>query len=82
MHGHVINNPGLTSRCLLRDVDLHVIVNGSDVVLAGTDKLGNTITFHGIIDKTGRVLTFNYVTNGSRSGKCESDDGTAYLEKK
>jgi hypothetical protein len=80
MHGRVINKSGITS-CLGRDVDLHVIVNGSDAVLAGTDELGNTITFHGTIDKTGKVLTFNYVTNGSASGKCESDDGTANLVK-
>ncbi len=81
MHGHLVNKSGLTSYCLLRDVDLHVIVNGSDAVLAGTDEVGNTVTFHGTIDKTGRVLTLNYVTNGSASGKCETDDGTAYLEK-
>jgi hypothetical protein len=82
MHGRVINKSGLTSYCLLRDVDLHVIVNGSNAVLAGTDEVGNTITFQGTMDKTGRVLTLNYVTNGSASGKCESDDGTAYLEKR
>jgi hypothetical protein len=80
MHGH-LNNSGLTSYCLLRDVDLHVTVNGSNAALAGTDEVGNTITFQGTIDKTGRVLTLNYVTNGSASGKCESDDGTARLVK-
>ena len=35
MHGHLINKSGLTSYCLLRDVDLHVIVNGSNAALAG-----------------------------------------------
>ncbi len=80
MHGRVINKSGVTS-CLVSDVDLHVKANGSDVVLAGTDVSGDTITFHGTIDKTGRVLTFNFVTNGSGSGKCESDDGTANLVK-
>ena len=80
MLGHMINQSGITS-CLARgDVDLYVIVNGSDVVLAGTDQVGNTLTFHGTIDNTGKVLTFNYVTNGSASGKCESDDGTANLQ--
>jgi hypothetical protein len=78
----VIDTSGLTSYCLLRDVDLHVIVKGSNAVLAGTDEVGNTITFDGTIDKTGTVLTLNYVTNGSATGKCESDDGTAYLEKR
>ncbi|MGH9776694.1 MAG: hypothetical protein ACRD50_17330, partial [Candidatus Acidiferrales bacterium] len=71
MHGHLINKSGLTSYCLLRDADLHVIVNGSNVALASTDEVGNTITFEGTIDKTARVLTLNYVTNGSASGKCE-----------
>ena len=81
MHGRLINTSGITSTASLRNVDLHVIVNGSNAVLAGTDEVGNTITFEGTIDTTGRVLTLNYVTNGSASGKCESDDGTAYLEK-
>jgi hypothetical protein len=81
MHGRIVNQSGITS-CLARgDVDLQVIVNGSDVVLAGSDQVGNTLTFHGTIDNTGKVLTFNYVTNGSASGKCESDDGTANLQK-
>jgi hypothetical protein len=80
-HARITNTSGITS-CLARgDVDLHVIVNGTDVVFAGTDNNGNSITFHGTIDKTGKVLTFNYVTNGSASGKCESDDGTANLQK-
>jgi len=82
MLGHVINQTGLTSYCILRPMDLHVIVNGSDTVLAGTDEVGNTLTFHGTVDTTGTVLTLNYVTNGSASGKCESDAGTAHLEKR
>lgn len=81
MHGRIINQSGITSCLAKGNVDLHVIVNGSDVVLAGTDEVGNTLTFHGTIDKTGKVLALNYVTNGSRSGKCESDDGTARLVK-
>ena len=82
MHGHVINKSGITSYCLLKDIDLHVTVNDSKTSLAGTDDVGNTITFVGTIDKTGRLLTLHYVTNGSASGKCESDDGTANLEKR
>jgi len=81
MHARIIKTSGVTS-CLARgDVDLHVVVKGSDVVVAGTDQAGNTLTFHGTIDSTGKVLTFNYVTNGSASGKCESDVGTANLKK-
>jgi hypothetical protein len=80
-HGRIINQSGIIS-CLARgDIDLHVIVNGSDVVLAGADAVGNTLTFHGTIDSTGKVLNFNYTTNGSASGKCESDNGTAVLQK-
>jgi hypothetical protein len=82
MHGHVINKSGITSYCLLKDIDLHVTVNDSKTSLAGTDDVGNTITFVGTIDKAGRLLTLHYVTNGSASGKCESDDGTANLEKR
>jgi hypothetical protein len=80
MHGHLIRS-GFSQYCLLRDVDLHVIVNGSNVVLAGTDEVGNTVTLESTIDTTGRVLTLNYVTNGSASGKCETDDGAAHLDK-
>jgi len=79
--GHITNQSGITSCLANGGVDLHAIVNGSDVVLAGIDEVGNTITFHGTIDNTGKVLTFNYVTNGSASGKCESDGGTANLQK-
>jgi hypothetical protein len=34
------------------------------------------------IDTTGKHMTLNYVTNGSVSGKCETDDGIASLAKK
>ena len=82
MQGHLINKSGITSYCLLKDIDLYVTVNDSNTSLAGTDDVGNTITFVGTIDKAGRLLTLHYVTNGSASGKCESDDGTANLEKR
>jgi hypothetical protein len=82
MHGHLINKSGISSYCLLKDVDLYVTVTGSNASLAGTDEDGNTITFEGTIDKTGRLLTLHYVTNGSATGKCESDDGIGNLEKR
>jgi hypothetical protein len=82
MHAHLINKSAITTYCLLKDVDLYVTVSDSDVSLAGSDEVGNTITFEGTIDNSGRYLTLNYVTNGSASGKCESDDGTAKLEKR
>jgi hypothetical protein len=81
MHGHLTGTSGLGSYCLLRNADLHVIVSNSKAILAGTDEVGNSLTFEGTIDTAGRVLTLNYVTNGSASGKCESDDGTAFLQK-
>lgn len=82
MHGHMINKWGISSYCLLNDVDLYVTVDDSNVSLAGTDEYGNTITFEGTIEKRGRLLTLHYVTNGSATGKCESDDGKGYLEKR
>ena len=82
MRGHLINKSDIGPYCLLKDVDLYVTVNGSNASLAGTDKDGNTITFDGTIDKTGRLLTLHYVTNGSASGKCESDNGIGNLEKR
>jgi hypothetical protein len=82
MHGHLINKSGISSYCLLKDVDLYFTVNGSNASLAGTDKDGNTITFDGTIDKTGRLLTLHYVTNGSATGRCESDNGMGNLEKR
>lgn len=82
MHGHLINKSGISSYCLLKDVDLYVTVDGSNASLAGSDEDGNTITFEGTIDKTGGLLTLHYVTNGSATGKCESDDGMGNLEKR
>src|ERR1700730_3428788 len=82
MHGHLVNKSDIGYYCLLKDVDLYVTVSGSNASLAGTDKDGNTITFDGTIDKTGRLLTLHYVTNGSATGKCESDNGIGNLEKR
>jgi hypothetical protein len=82
MHGHLVNKSDIGSYCLLKEVDLYVTVNGSNASLAGTDKDGNTVTFDGTIDKTGRLLTLRYVTNGSATGKCESDNGVGNLEKR
>ena len=82
MHGHLINKSGISSYCLLKDVDLYVTVNGSNASLAGTDEGGNTITFDGTIDKTGRLLTLHYVTNGSATGRCMPDNGMGNLEKR
>ena len=58
------------------------MVSGSNVVLAGSDKEGDNISFRGNIDKTGTVLTLNYIINGSASPRCETDDGTGTMGKR
>jgi hypothetical protein len=78
--GHLNKNSG-PSYCLTGDVDLQIDREGSNVVIAGTNRLGDTITLVGTIDTTGKHMTLNYVTNGSVSGKCETDDGIASLAK-
>ena len=57
-------------------------VNGSNVVLAGSDKKGDTVTFEGTVDNTGTVLKLNYIINGSASARCEIDDGTGTMGKR
>ena len=79
-HGHLRKHSG-PSYCLDGDVNLHVDREGSSVVIAGTNAKGDTITLVGSLDNTGSLMTLNYLTNGSLSGKCESDDGGASLKK-
>ena len=79
--GHLIGDAGLVSDCL-KSHRLEVTVNGSNVVLAGSDADGDTVTFRGPIDNTGTVLTLNYVINGSASRTCEIDDGTGTMVKR
>jgi hypothetical protein len=79
-HGHLKNNG--PAYCLAGDVNLEIDREGSNVVIAGTNASGDTISFVGTIDTTGNLMMLNYVTNGSVSGKCESDDGTTSLQKK
>ena len=83
--GHKLGRLGKNSGpayCLSGDVNLDIDRQGSNVVIAGTNGTGDTISLVGTIDPTGNMMTLNYVTNGSISGKCESDDGVATLEKK
>jgi hypothetical protein len=70
----------LGSPCL-RSANLQVSVSGSDVVLAGSDANGDSITFKGTVDSGGTQLTMTYVLNASASGKCETDDGAGALDK-
>lgn len=80
-HGHLNKHSG-PSYCIAGDVNLHIDREGSNVVIAGTNPTGDTITMVGTVDPAGNQLTLNYNTNGSVSGKCESDDGMASLAKK
>jgi hypothetical protein len=79
--GHLIGSSTLNSDCL-KDVRLEVTVTGSKVVLAGSDEEGDNITMRGTVDKTGTLLKASYILNGSATGRCETDDGTANLAKR
>ena len=80
-NGHLVGDANLVAHCV-KSHRLHVTVNGSDVVLAGTDEDGDSATFRGTLDKTGSQLTLKYIINGSASGRCESEDGTGNLSKR
>jgi len=79
--GHLIGTSSLNSDCL-KGVQLEVTVTGSQVVLAGSDEEGDSMTVRGTVDKTGTLLKTNYILNGSASGRCETDDGTGSLAKR
>ncbi len=79
--GHLVGSASHNSDCL-NDVRLQVTVAGSRVLLAGSDEDGNNITVRGTVDKTGTLLRAKYILNGSATGKCETDDGTANLAKR
>jgi len=79
--GHLIGTSSLNSDCL-KGVQLEVTITGSQVVLAGSDEEGDSMTVRGTVDKTGTLLKANYILNGSASGRCETDDGTGSLAKR
>ena len=79
--GRLIGTSSLNSDCL-KDAQLQVTVTGSKVVLAGSNKEGDTITVRGTVDATGTLLKSTYILNGSATGKCETDDGTGELAKR
>lgn len=78
--GHLVGSSELNSNCL-KGAQLQVKVTGSEVVLAGSDKDGNTMTLRGSLDSTGTELKSTYILNGSGTGECETDDGTGDLTK-
>ena len=79
--GHLVGDASLVSDCL-DSHHLDVTVNGSNVLLAGNDEKGDTVSFRGTVDVTGTVLKLNYIINGSPSGRCEIDKGTGTMGKR
>jgi hypothetical protein len=78
--GNLIGKASIISDCL-KDADLQVTVDGSNVTVAGSDQDGDTVTFQGTIDKTGTLVPLHYIINGSASGRCEVDDGAGSARK-
>jgi hypothetical protein len=79
--GRLVGDASVVSKCL-DSHHLNVTVNGSKVVLAGSDAAGDTVTFTGTADSTGTVLTLHYIINGSASRRCEIDDGNGSMGKR
>lgn len=79
--GHLVGSSTLNSDCL-KGAQLQVTVNGSSVVLAGSNEAGDNITIRGTLDSTGTLLNASYILNGSATGSCETDDGTGSLAKR
>jgi len=79
--GHLVGDSTLSSNCL-KGTKLQVTAKGSNVVLAGSDEEGDSLTIHGILDSTGSLMQGTYVLNGSASGRCETDNGTGNLAKR
>lgn len=76
--GHLVGSSSLNSDCI-KGARLQVTVTGSQVVLAGSDQEGNSLTVRGTVDNTGKLMKASYIMNGSASGRCETDNGTGNL---
>ena len=64
------------------EADLVVTITGpNSVTLAGSSKAGESITFKGALDSSEKQLDVNYITNGSASARCETDQGVGTLDK-
>jgi len=63
--GHLIGDASVLSDCL-NNHSLEVTVNGSNVVLAGSDADGDSVTFRGTVDSGGTVLTLHYIYQRQR----------------
>jgi hypothetical protein len=72
---------GAGSPCFT-EADLVVTTSGSNAfTLAGSSKAGESITFKGTVDSSGKQLDLTYIANGSASARCETDQGAGTLEK-
>jgi len=78
--GNLIGKSTLNSRCL-KHAQLKVMVEGSKIVLAGSDEQGDNITVRGTVDQTGTILNSTYILDGSATGRCEIDNGAGTLTK-
>jgi hypothetical protein len=79
--GHLVGSSTLNSECV-KGTKFEVTVTGSQLVLAGSDEEGNSLTVRGTLDSTGTLLQANYILNGSAGGRCETDDGTGTLSRR
>jgi len=80
--GKLIGKTHFGSKCIkdvLKEVDLQVTVNGSNVSVAGSNQDGVTVTLQGTIDPSGALINVVYIINGSHSGLCELDNGTGTI---
>ena len=80
-NGHLIGKSNLESQCV-KGIKLQVTTNGSNVVLAGSDDEGDSLTFRGTMDASGTLMNMRYIANGSASGRCETDQGAGTMGKR
>jgi hypothetical protein len=79
--GHLVGKSNLESQCV-RGIKLQVTTTGSNVVLAGSDDDGDSLTFRGTLDESGTLMNMRYIANGSASGRCETDQGSGTMGKR
>ena len=80
-NGHLVGKSNLESQCV-RGIKLQITANSSNVVLAGSDNEGDSLTFRGSLDQTGTLMNLRYIANGSASGRCETDQGSGTMGKR
>jgi hypothetical protein len=80
VHGNLGGKASIVHPCISNST-LIVTIVGANIVLGGSDPEGDTITFRGTIDPTGKVLDLSFVINGSPSARCETDQGKGVMGK-